>query len=406
MSVPALDTHKRGFRAPGTSFMVGGSLLGAVGAYIFQWYGARSLDPVTLAPISALWTLFFILITILLVPVEQYVTREVASGRKALPNDLRPAAVMGGIGSVLGVAYVWGNLDQLFAGNPQYLVQIVLLVVGYGLLFVGKGVLAGSRRFAGVGWIMSLETLVRLLAGVVFLSLVLNATSMGWAMVVGGFSVLGLRWWRHDKGDVKAPASPARGFLLGYVGGSSSSQILLAGAPLAVDALGGSPALVSIIFITFTLFRAPLTLIYSLQGRVLPYLVGLVHVDDRPRLARIARYVVVGGAGLAVLGGLVGWLVGPAVVSLLYGGRYQPATIVATLVAAGVMAAAAAQIASQVLVAEGRTKLLGLAWFGGLVAAVIVTLLISGAPDVRVSIGFVVGEFVALGLMALLAVRR
>jgi hypothetical protein len=70
------------------------------------------------------------------------------------------------------------------------------------------------------------------------------------------------------------------------------------------------------------------------------------------------------------------------------------------------MAAAAAQIASQVLVAEGRTKLLGLAWFGGLVASVIVTLIISGAPDVRVSIGFVVGEFVALGLMALLAVRR
>jgi O-antigen/teichoic acid export membrane protein len=273
-------------------------------------------------------------------------------------------------------------------------------------LFVGKGVLAGSRRFARVGWIMVVETVVRLLAGVVLLSLVLDATSMGWAMVVGGFSVLSLRWWRHDTGDLKEPASPARGFLLGYVGGSSSSQILLAGAPLAVDALGGSPALVSIMFITFTLFRAPLTLIYSLQGRVLPYLVGLVHANDRPHLARIARNVVVGGAGLAVLGGLVGWLVGPAVVSLLYGGRYQPTTIVATLAAAGVMAAAAAQIASQVLVAEGRTKLLGLAWFGGLVASVIVTLIIRGAPDVRVSIGFVVGEFVALGLMALLAVRR
>ncbi|MCI0545606.1 MAG: hypothetical protein L0Z49_14380, partial [Actinobacteria bacterium] len=83
MTAPTVDVGRRGFRAPGTGFMVGGSLIGALGAYLFQWYGARSLDPTELAPISALWTLFFILVTILLVPVEQYVTREVTRGRKA-----------------------------------------------------------------------------------------------------------------------------------------------------------------------------------------------------------------------------------------------------------------------------------------------------------------------------------
>jgi hypothetical protein len=70
------------------------------------------------------------------------------------------------------------------------------------------------------------------------------------------------------------------------------------------------------------------------------------------------------------------------------------------------MAAAAAQIASQVLVAEGRTRLLGLAWFGGLVAAVILALVINQAPDTTVAIAFAAGEFCALGLMALLATRR
>jgi O-antigen/teichoic acid export membrane protein len=229
---------------------------------------------------------------------------------------------------------------------------------------------------------------------------------MGWAMVLGGFAVLAVRWWRYDTGEVKAPASPARGFLLGYVGGSSSSQLLLAGAPLAVGALGGSPALVSIIFITFTLYRAPLTLIYSLQGRVLPYLVGLAHARDHGQLARIAGRVVAAGAVLATLGGLVGWLVGPAVVSVLYGPEYAPSAVVAMMAAAGIMAAAAAQIASQVLVAEGRTRVLGLAWFGGLVVAVVVALVAGGDPDVRVAVGFVSGEGVALGLMALLAIRR
>jgi O-antigen/teichoic acid export membrane protein len=406
MSLPIVEVEKRGFRAPGTTFMVTGSLIGALGAYVFQWYGARALDPDAFAPLSALWTIFFILVTIFLVPVEQYVTREVASGRKAIPYDLGPAAVMALVGSVIGVSYVWWNLDQLFAGNYQYFAHIVLLMVGFALLFVGKGVLAGSRRFAGVGWVMAIESLTRLVVGIVLLNLVLDATSMGWALVIGGFSVLALRWWAHDRGERKAPVSTARGFLTGYLGGSTSSQLLLAGAPLAVGALGGSAALVSIVFITFTLFRAPLTLIYSLQGRVLPYLVGLDRTGDKRQLARIARTVVIGGAALAAIGGVVGWLVGPDVVSVLYGAEYAPSALVAMATAAGVMAAATAQIASQVLVAEGRTKLLGVAWAGGLAVAVVVALLMTGTPDARVALGFLGGELVALGAMVVLAVRR
>lgn len=406
MSSPVVDVERRGFRAPGTGFMVGGSLVGALGAYLFQWYGTQRLDEVAFAPISALWTLFFILATILLVPVEQYVTREVARGRKILPGVLRPAGVVIGICAVVGGAFAMAFIGQLFEGDYQYVAQIILLCVGYGALFVGKGVYAGSRRFAAVGWVMIVETTIRFAAGIVFLWLVLDATSMGWAMVLGAFAILAMRWWRHDTGDVTAAASPARGFLLGYVGGSAPAQVLLAGAPLAVWALGGGPELISITFITFTLFRAPLTLIYAMQGRLLPYLVGVAHVEDFSRLSRIARTVVLVGGGLALLGGVVGWLVGPGVVTLLYGEGFTPSTLVATLAAAGVIAAAAAQIASQVLVAEGRTKLLGLAWSGGLLAAVVVTVLTSGAPDSRVAIGFVSGEFVALGLMALLAVRR
>ena len=151
----------------------------------------------------------FILGTVLLVPVEQYVTREVANGRKAIPHDLIPAAVMAGIGSLVGAAFVIATLDRLFEGNWQYVAQIVLLMVGYSLLFVAKGVYAGRRRFADVGWVLIVETVVRLLAGILAIQLVAAATSLGWAMVLGGFAVLGLRWWRKDTGDEKEPAAPA-----------------------------------------------------------------------------------------------------------------------------------------------------------------------------------------------------
>jgi len=407
MSAPVLTTpEKRGFKAPGTTFMVAGGLLGAIGAYVFQVYGTRSLDPNAFAPIGVLWTAFFILGTVLLVPVEQYITREVASGRKALPGGLKPTLVMAGVGALLGGAFVLVTLEDLFFSSPVYILEVVLLVLGYSLLYVGKGVLAGARRFAGVGWILVVETVARLLAGVILLSIFFQAESLGWAMVIGGFAVLALGWWRFDTGDTHAEPAPAGRFLAGYVGGTSSSQLLLGGAPIAVAMLGGSPALVSIVFVTFTLYRAPLTLIFSLQGRILPYLVGLARDANHAQLVRIARTVVLGGAGLAVAGGLVGWMAGADVVSLLYGAQYAPTDVVAMLAAAGVMAAAAAQIASQVLVAEGRTSRLSWAWLGGLLVGVVAVLVVGGDIDTRVSVAFAAGEVSALGLMALLAIRR
>ena len=403
MNIDTQELDKRGFKAPGTGFMVAGGLIGAVGAYLFQVYGGRALGPEAFAPISVLWTLFFILATVLLVPVEQYVTREVASGRKALPSDLRPTLAMALIGSVLGAAYVL--YDDLFAGDPQYVAQIALLMVGYSLLFMGKGVLAGTRNFAKVGWVLVVETMARLVVGVLVVFLIGTAVSLGWAMVIGGFSVLALRWWRHDNGESRVPAAPARGFLGGYLGGTASSQLLLGGAPLAAAALGASPAMISIVFVTFTLYRAPLTLIFALQGRALPFLAGLAEEAAHVRLVRIARAVVFGGVGLTLLGGVVGWFVGADVVRILFGSEFAPRPIVAMFVAAGVMAAASAQVASQVLVADAKTKRLAMAWAGGLAAGLLALLLVSGAVDTRVALSFAIGEIAALGLMGVLATR-
>jgi O-antigen/teichoic acid export membrane protein len=254
-----------------------------------------------------------------------------------------------------------------------------------------------------VGWVLIVETVVRLVAGIVAIQLVASAESLGWAMVLGGFAVVGMRWWRHDTGESRAPAAPASKFLGGYVGGTAASQLLLAGAPIAVAALGADPAVVSVIFVTFTLYRAPLTLIFSLQGRILPYLVGVAGSEDNARLGRYARLVVVIGGGLSALGGIVGWLVGPQVVSVLYGDAFAPAAAVAAFAAAGVMAAATAQIASQVLVAEARTSRLASAWFGGLMIGLVALFVIGGAPEFRVALAFLIGEVVALLLMAVFA---
>lgn len=395
----------RGLRAPGTTTMVAGGLVGAILAYVFQAVGGRALGDEGFAPIAAIWTAFFIVASILLVPLEQYVTRETSRGR-AIADDLRVIVSVAVLGVLAGGGYVLWTLDSaIFGGDWTYVLIMALLVVGYTVLFTAKGVLAGNRRFAVVGWALILENAFRLIAGLAILAVAVEASALAWAMVVAPTAALLLRFWRYDRSEGDVAPVGARRFLGAYITGSSASQLLLAGAPLGVAALGGSPALFSVVFVTFTLYRAPLTLIYSLQSRILPYLVALGERGDDSGLRRIAVRVLAAGTVLTVLGGLVGWLVGPEVVSLLFTEDFSPARRVAALTAGGMMAASTAQIGGQVLVARARTPSLASAWITGLAVALVGMLVTAGTPDLRVATGFAAGEVAAMLAVGFLITR-
>ncbi|CAN5863952.1 hypothetical protein BH23ACT5_BH23ACT5_02210 [soil metagenome] len=384
--------------------MVVGGLVGAVLAYIFQAVGTRVLGVDGFAPIAAIWTAFFILASVLLVPLEQYATREVSRGR-SMADDRKVFVWVMTIGVVAGAMFVFTMLESLFDGDPVYVVVMSLLVIGYAVLFTAKGVLAGNRRFADIGWVLGLEGVFRLVAGLALLALVVDASALAWAMVIAPLSAVVLRFWRHDRSEGVIEPVGARGFLGAYIGASSASQILLAGAPLGVIALGGSRGLFAAVFVLFTLYRAPLTLIYSLQSRILPHLVTMAGNDDDAGLRRIAIRVIGVGTALTVLGGLVGWLVGPQVVALLFSEEARPVAVVAALTAAGVMAASTAQIGGQVLVARANTGALAVAWAVGLTVAVVVMVASAGSPDLRVAIGFLSGELVAMSAVGFLITR-
>ena len=392
----------RGFRAPGTGHMLAGSLIGAIGAYLFQLIGGRALGTEAFAPISVLWTVLFILVTVVLVPLEQYITREASLGKRVLHANIAPiVSVIAGAACAGGVFAVITN-ESLFAGKFVFALQLTLALVGYSVLLMAKGVLAGHRQFRNVGWILFWEAVVRLAAGVFILAVVVSAETLGWAMVLAPLAALGTRFWRHDVADDRPQvAGQAVSFLGAYIGGSAASQLLLAGAPLGIAALGGGPTLISITFVTFTLYRGPLTLIYSLQGRILPYLVRMSE-EGSAGLRRIAFGVLVGGGALAVLGGGVGYVVGPEVVGFLFGPEFEPDRLVAAMAAAGVMAASTAQVAGQVLVAAGGTGKLATAWMSGLGVAIVVLALAPLAVDRTVALGFLLGEATAAVVVAVM----
>lgn len=376
---------------------------------MFQLVGGRLLGPDLFAPVSVLWTLMFLTGTVGLTPVEQYVAREATAGRRVLTRRSWAIGAVALLTAAGAATFTTLTRDALFLGEWAFVGLSLLLVATTAPLFVVRGLAIGQRRFDLYGLMLGLEGLGRLVMGGLGLLIVGGPVGLAWGVALGpalGLLVPALRFERR----ATAPAGGGAGaFLAPYVGASGASQLLLAGAPLAVAALGAVPATISIVFVTFTLFRAPVTIVYLVQGRLLELLVRLELAGDTARVARIRRGIELAGLTAVALAGTAGWVAGPALVTLLYGAAFRPEPLVAALAATGVAGAALSQLLGQLLVAEGRTAVLARRWGGGLTAAVGVLLVLpplaGTAPAVTVAAAFATGELTAAALMARRAVR-
>lgn len=384
--------------------MIGGIVVGTLLAYVFQLVGGRLLGPELFAPVSVLWTLMFLTGTVALTPVEQYVAREATAGNRVLTR--RPAAI---VAVVVLTALAAGTFtavtnDALFRSERGFVVLGVLIVAATAPLFVARGLAIGQRRFDLYGAMLALEGVGRLLVGGVGLLIVGGPVGLAWGVALGPVLGLIVPTFRFERRATRPASERAGAFLAPYIGASGASQLLLAGAPLAVAALGAVPATISIVFVTFTLFRAPVTIVYLLQGRLLNLLVRLELAGERRSIARIRRGIELGGLAAVTLAGVTGWLIGPSVVALLYGEAFRPEALVAALAATGVAGAGTAQLLGQLLVAEGRTVALARRWGVGLSVAAVV--LLAGpavgdlSPAVAVAAAFASGEVAAAAAMA------
>lgn len=388
----------------GDRWLVGGIVTGTLLAYVFQLVGGRLLGPEAFAPVSVLWTLMFLTGTVALTPVEQFVAREATAGRRVLTRRSRAIAVV--IGSTASVAGLFALLtrDALFDGEPGFVVLAMLTVAATAPLFLARGLAIGQRRFDLYGLMLGLEGVGRLVVGGLGLLVVGGPVGLAWGVAVGPALGLLVPTLRFERRATRPASERAGAFLAPYIGASAASQLLLAGAPLAVAALGAGPATISIVFVTFTLFRAPVTIVYLVQGRLLNLLVRLELAGETARIGRIRRTVLLLGLTAIALAGVTGWLLGPEVVTLLYGAPFRPDPLVAALAATGVAGAALSQLLGQLLVATGHTDVLARRWAVGLSVAVAV--MAAGAvtdlltPAVTVAAAFAAGELAAAATMA------
>ena len=391
-------------RSDGTLDIVVGSLVAGLGAYAYQFIGGRALGVAGFAPIGVLLTAHFLVFVIILMPIEQLVIRRLTVGARGWV--VPPRAVALAAASAVAAAFVVATagddyFDASAATRREFIVFAVLTVVLHFFFAVGRGYLAGFRRFSAYGYSSAAASVLRLIIAVGVFLVAPSIAGFAWAQIIGPLVIFFWRPWRSSGTRARITAEQAaetteKGLLAGLVMSAAASQALLLAGPLVASRLGATDAEFSITYATLLIARAPLTLGYNLIARVLPPFTEMAARGERRELRAWARGIGIASLTLAAFGAVVGAVVGPILVSVAFGSGFEPDRMDAALAGAGVVLASGGLFVGQILVARGQSLRLFLSWgFAVMVATVMVFIPIDD-PVNHVMIAFVVGEVAAL----------
>ena len=403
----------------GTAAVGVGLIVAGLSAYGFMFFANQALSKAQYSPLGVLWFMVFLIGPGLFLPLEQEISRALAARRARAQGGLPVVRRAGtiGVGLLLGVVVVlilgagWVT-EHLFDGQ-------VLLLLGLGLGLAGamgghitRGCLSGTGRFTGYGVYIGTDGFLRVLGGVLLLVVGVNtAGPFGVAVGIAGLLAVpvALAAQRPDLDEGPEASFSEVGSALG---------MLLVASLCAFTLMNVGPVIVKILasdseaeaagrFVNGVLIaRIPLFLFQAVQASLLPKLSALAHSghlgDFRSGLRRLLAAV----AGLAALGTLVGAVLGPFVVEIMFPSADLGSRTMG-LLAAGAGLYMLAMACAQAVIALGGHGDQAVGWGAG-VAALAVTIVAGMGLDLflRVELGLLVGSAVALVVMGFLLGRR
>ena len=387
-------------RSDGTLDIVLGSLVAGIGGYAYQFIGGRALGENGFAPIGILLTAHFLAFIIVLLPIEQFIIRRLTLGFRGWVVPGRAIALA--VSTAAAAAFVVGVAgDDYFTSRREFVMFVLLTVLFHFFFAVGRGYLAGFRRFRAYGYSSAAASVLRFGLAVGVAILAPSVTGFAWAHILGPLVIFLWRPWKPSAqepriADPSSAHEAERGLLAGLVLSAAASQALLLAGPLVASRLGATAAEFSITYATLLIARAPLTLGYNLIARILPPFTEMAVRGQRKELRAWARGIGVASGVLSVFGGFAGALLGPLLVSVAFGEGFAPTPIVAAVAGAGVVLAGGGLFIGQILVARGQSMRLLIAWILAVITAVILVAIPIDDPIVHVVIAFLGGEIVAL----------
>ncbi len=402
---------------PGT-LPVGAGLVVLGGAsYVHLAVAGHALSHKGYDALSVLWALVFSVGLGLFFPIEQEVTRIVAA-RRVGADGSRPvfrrgaalsAALLLAIAVLLAAGTPW-LADRLLGGDRALVPVLAGGFLGLAVCYPTRGVLAGTGRFAAYGTQLAVDGGLRVaLAGLLGGLGVHSAAPYGLILTVAPLvSVLvtapavraglsagsPLGWAAFGRGAAPLMVSTLLAQVVVNVGVIDVKLL----APTAVALAGG-------LLSALVLVRIPLFVFASLQASLLPGLSAAAGSGDRPGFRRLLLRACGIVLVLGAVGALVAIPVGPWLLRVFFNAPGVVGSLDFAVLAAGTAAYLLAQVLGQGAMALGHHRDQTVAWLGGTVALVAVTL-IPGDVKLRVEAGYTVGSLVVAAILAVAVARR
>ena len=355
--------------------------IATTGLVTFAYFSLAShgLSEVDYKGVTLLWSVMFLIISIIYRPVEQLLSRTISArrarglqGGHPLRHALAIQAAFAALFVVVALAFREPIEDDLFDGSAALYWVLVVGVVAYAASYFARGWLAGHSRFGLYGGLVLLESCSRcLFALAVVIGIASGQTAVALGIAAAPLVSLVVVPWALRGRDPAVPSEgggPGAGLResTGFAGAvlviMAAEQALLNGPVVAADATASDAALAGFVFNVLLITRAPLQLFQAIQTSLLPHLSGLAETgggEDFSRALRVTVLWIAAFAGVVSLGLL---LVGPFAMDLLFGGDFEYERAGLVLVGIGMGFHLTAGTLNQAALARGRAHHAAAAW--------------------------------------------
>jgi O-antigen/teichoic acid export membrane protein len=365
----------------------------------------------------------FLVAIVLFRPIEQTTSRAVAdrlARGEEVRSVLRAASVLAAalvvVAAILTVAF-WSTItERLFVGDEAMALMLVAGVVAYGGSYFVRGILGGTRWFAGYSLGLLVDSVARLAvaAPLLFVASKLTAAAAVVLAGVAGAALPLLIGRRHLRGlTARGPGKPFRlpdaAAFAGPAGViAGADQLFVNGGPLLVVVAGGPGATraAGIVFAATMLVRAP---VYVFQGLAAALLPNLTHLHATAGAGSFRRAVLRTVAFMLGCGGLIAAgmaFAGPTAMRSLYGADFEAARSDLIVLGVGVGFYLAASTISQALLAIDEASRAAVAWSLSAASFVALYAILPGSDLGRVSAAFTGATVLCLVLLASLLLAR
>jgi O-antigen/teichoic acid export membrane protein len=418
--------------------------IAATGILTFGYFSIAShvLGGPAAKRVDLLWSVMFVIISVIYRPIEQLLSRTIAQ-RRARGHEAHtlrvPMLIQGGFAALFLAAALALHSELLRVFDHDHALYWILIVgtLAYAASYFARGWLAGHERFGLFGGLVLMESLSRIcfaLSVAVGLAHGETAVALGIAAApLVSLVVVPVAFARASAERTRIPgpitvdeaeaalAGPAAeavqesahedlslrrggGFAFSVSAIMLSEQTLLNAAVLTVDATSSNASLAGIVFNVLLIARAPLQLFQAIQTSLLPHLTGLEATEGHDAFARAIRVTVLAIAAFAAATTLGLLAIGPPVMRhVLFGQEYSYDRFGLALIGVGMGLHLISGALNQAALARDRARAAAGCWL--IAATAFVAWMVAPAVSdqvLRVEIGYAGGTALLAAMLAAL----